>query len=160
MNDCNGAYTVQHNSLQNIEKINVDNIVQLQRDEKGMSYGQVTCILNEEITGLNIAKGLERYSDNEKIYLKNLRSYVCNIRSMLNAIETVSEKDLADYKIIIHGIKKASFDIFAGEIGKNAEYLEKAARNNDLSYIRKHNSTFLKAARKLIGDIEDMLSAY
>jgi hypothetical protein len=116
-------------------------------------------ITDKEVAGLDVAKGLQRYDGDEKTYLKVLRSYVASVRSMLNAIDTVSEDKLADYKIKVHGIKGASFDIFADQIGEKAKALEEAAEASDFGYIKEHNPAFLAAARKSIGDFEEFLSS-
>ncbi len=118
-----------------------------------------TSVLNKKADGLDIAKGFEQYNGDERTYLKVLRSYTANVRSMLGSIEVVDETKLADYERTVHSIKGTSLDIFAEQVGKNAMDLENAARAGDLDYIRKHNLAFLEAARKLVSDIEAMLSA-
>ncbi|MDR3000754.1 MAG: response regulator [Fibromonadaceae bacterium] len=112
-----------------------------------------------EIPGLDISQGLDRYDGDEKVYLKILRSYAANVRSLLNSIEVVDEAELNRYEITVHGIKGASFDIFADQIGESASNLEKAAVRGDLSYINEHNQPFIETARKLIYYIDDMLAA-
>ena len=115
-------------------------------------------LLEKDIDGLDIAKGLERYEGDEETYLKILRSYVNSVRSMLGEIDDVTEDAIADYKIKVHGIKGTSFDFFAEEIGKKALALEKAALSGDFNYIKEHNPAFLEAAWKLIGELEEMLA--
>jgi len=117
----------------------------------------------KEIKGLDITKGLERFDGDEKIYLKLLRSYAVSVSSMLDAIENITgekpeSSSLADYKVKIHGIKGTSFDIFADQIGKDAASLEDAAKRNDINYINNNNPAFMDCARKLVSDIEKMLS--
>jgi len=115
-------------------------------------------MLNKDIAGLNIAEGLHRYNDDEATYLRVLRSYTVNIGSMLRSIEAISEEKLADYEITVHGIKGASLDIFAEQIGKSAKELEMAAKAGDFSYIKAHNSEFLESVRKLISELGNVLS--
>jgi len=114
---------------------------------------------NKEISGLDINKGLERYDSDKKIYLKLLRSYAVNVGAMLGDIENVSEETLANYKIKVHSIKGISLDIFAQKIGNDAKALEEAAKVNDFEFINKNNPIFIEAARKLVIDIEDMISS-
>jgi len=116
-------------------------------------------IQNKEITGLDIAKGIKRYDGDENTYIKILRSYAANIRSILDSLGTVGEESLKEYKIKVHGIKGASFDIFAPEIGEAAKKLEEAATVGDLVYIHGHNPAFVESARIFIGDIDGVLSA-
>jgi hypothetical protein len=116
-------------------------------------------VANRGITGLDMDRGLERYNGDEKIYLKILRSYARSTRSTLGLIETVTEDGINDYGIRVHGIKGASYDIFANEIGKEAEILEFAARDGNLSLIQERNPAFLLNAGELLDRIEAMLSA-
>ena len=118
-----------------------------------------TLLKNKKIAGLDIVKGIERYNGNEETYLKILRSYAASVRSVLSFVETVNESELADYTIKVHGIKGASYDIFAEQVGKNAEKLEKAAEAGDFNYISKHNPAFLNSVQKLIGNIESVIIA-
>ena len=114
--------------------------------------------LNKEIAGLDITKGLEQFNGEEKTYLKLLRSYASSVGSMLDAIETVNEDKINDYKIKVHGIKGTSLDIFAEQVGKDARDLEEAAKAGNIGFINNNNPTFLKTARKLVSDIWDLIS--
>jgi hypothetical protein len=117
-------------------------------------------VADNKIDGLDIAKGLERYHGDEKTYLNILRSYAKSVRSMLEAVEAFTEDGVLDYKIKVHGIKGASYDIFADQIGKEAEILEHAAVDGNLSLIMERNPAFLKAAEKFLDNIDDMLSLF
>jgi CheY-like chemotaxis protein len=113
-----------------------------------------------EIPGVDITKGLERYNNNEKVYLKILHAYAANLRSMLEAYETVnnSEDELSDYKIRIHGIKGASLNIYAEPLAEITSELEKAAAAKNFEYVSKHHSAFLELGRKLVDNLDEMLS--
>ena len=115
-------------------------------------------LLSREIAGLDIAKGLERYNGDEKTYLRLLRSYAASVGSMLDTMETVSDDKIGDYKIKVHGIKGTSLDIFAEEIGKEARNLEEAAKAGNIDYINNNNLVFIETVRKLISDIENLIS--
>jgi len=111
------------------------------------------------IQGLDTKKGLERYNGNEETYVKILRSYAGSISTVLKSIETVDENDLNTYKIKVHGIKGASYDIFAEETGKKAEALENAANTNDIGFIRENHRDFIISTKKLLNDINEMVHA-
>ncbi|MDR2531873.1 MAG: response regulator [Oscillospiraceae bacterium] len=132
-----------------------------ENNHNGLSFDQsaAALLLGGGISGLNTADGLERYDGDVKTYLKILRLYAASTNSMLDTIENVSEDKLKDYEITVHGIKGSSFDIFAGQIGEEAKRLEEAAKDGDLDYIAEHNPLFLEAARKLICDISNVISA-
>ena len=119
---------------------------------------QKSHILDKNIAGLNIPKGLQRYNDDVAMYLKVLRLYTTNIGSMLNSIEVTSKDKISDYEITVHGIKGASFDIFAEQVGQNAKDLEMAAKSGDYNYIELHHSQFLETARGLISELEKTLT--
>ena len=75
---------------------------------------------NRQIAGLDIAKGLERYLNDEESYLTIMRSYT------------------------------ASMEIFALDIAKDAEAFEKAAVARGFGYVDKpdpHHSGFSSAQR-------------
>jgi predicted secreted protein len=111
------------------------------------------------IADLDIARGLERYNGDEKVYLDILRSYAKSTRATLGLIEAITEDNIADYKIRVHGIKGASYDIFADKVGKEAEVLEYASNDGNLSLIQERNPSFLIAAGKLLDNIDDALSS-
>jgi HPt (histidine-containing phosphotransfer) domain-containing protein len=113
---------------------------------------------NKEIPGLNITKGLHRYDDDEEVYLKILRSYSSSVRSMLSIIENFSEDKIGDYRIKVHGIKGTSFDVFAEQVGKEASALEDAAKAGNFKYIEENNPIFVENVRKLVYDIDTLLS--
>jgi len=117
-------------------------------------------VTDNEVDGLDIYKGLERYHGDEKTYLKILSSYAKSVRSMLGAIETVSEDEILEYKIKVHGIKGASYDIFADEIGKEAELLEHAAVDGNLDLILERNPAFLEAAGSFLDNIDEVLASF
>jgi len=116
-------------------------------------------MLNRDIAGLNVADGLKRYNDDETMYLKVLRLYATNISSMLDSIEVINGDKLEGYRITVHGIKGASLDICAEQVGKSAKELEMAAKSGDLSYIEAHNAQFLESARKFISELKSMFLA-
>jgi HPt (histidine-containing phosphotransfer) domain-containing protein len=117
-----------------------------------------TLLPNRQVDGLDIEKGLERYGGDEKSYLKILSSYVASISPMLNTIEVINENMLAGYKITVHGIKGASRGIFAIETADSAEKLENAATLGNFNYVEEHNQTFLDNTKKLVLNIEELLS--
>jgi len=152
---------VRHSDFEEAENVAAAYLSTFSNTEaKSTSYRQtITRLLDKGVDGLNIAEGLKRYDGDEEIYLKILQSYAGSVRSMLEPVKTVSSDVLSGYKIKIHGIKGASFDIFADQIGMKAEALENAADIGDLNFINEHNPAFLEDAEKLINDVEEMLSA-
>jgi len=114
---------------------------------------------SREISGLDIAGGIARFEGSEEAYLKALRSYATGTRVTLDEIRTVTDESLAFYKISVHGIKGASYDICALHVGKLADDLENAADAGVIGFITAHNPAFLDAAGKLIDDIEILVAS-
>jgi len=121
-------------------------------------------VLSREITGLDIARGLEQVGGDEAAYIQILHSYVDNIRSLLlsadtgAALITGDEKQLGAYRIAVHGIKGTSYYVFANDVGRLAEALESAAAGGDFDYVNENNPAFIETAGKLIDDLDNMLS--
>jgi HPt (histidine-containing phosphotransfer) domain-containing protein len=123
-----------------------------------MAQASLNTLLAQEIYGLDIAEGLERFDNDGEAYLNILRSYTANVRSLLTSIETVNEESLSNYHITVHGIKGASLNINANQVGQSAASLEQAAKSGDFRYIEKYNPAFIGAAQKLVYDIDAALS--
>jgi len=126
--------------------------------EKRGAAPQKSNLRNREIYGLDIIKGLQRFEDNEASYLKALRAYSAGTRLTLTEIGIVDEESLKDYKIKVHGIKGASYDVCAFKLGKMADDLENAADAGVIGFITDHNQEFIDSANKLIDDIDVLVA--
>jgi len=126
--------------------------VNLSRDKTG------SILLSKRIDGLDIVKGLSRYEGDAGTYLEILRSYAGSIRSILEGIAIPDKEKLNDYKIKVHGIKGASFDIFAEQVGSFAKNLEDAAGSGDFDLIVKQNPSFMDITYKLISDLDELFA--
>ena len=120
------------------------------------SEARVSRLANLKIEGLDIEKGIERFSGDEQIYLEVLRTYADTVHSMLETIVEVNENTLDSYRIKVHGIKGTSYDVFAEQIASEAKSLEDAAKTGNYNYIKDNNSAFIENANKVISDIMDM----
>ena len=132
------------------------------REESSASLQQNNAnrrVIEKIVPGLDIEKGIKRFSGDIDAYLEVLLSYVKNTPPLLiSSQEAGKNRDcLADYETIVHGIKGSSRAIFAGEIADMAEALEGAANSGKYDYIDANNSIFIETALKLITDIEKML---
>jgi HPt (histidine-containing phosphotransfer) domain-containing protein len=127
-------------------------------DISQVRYETASALINSEIDGLDILKGLARFDGNVKSYIKVLRSFTASLRVKLDVTETVTDETLREYEIAVHGIKGTCLDIFAGRLGEFAYSLENAAKEGDLEYIKANNGEFIKKTRELIKNIEDMLT--
>ncbi|MCL2879122.1 MAG: ATP-binding protein, partial [Treponema sp.] len=109
--------------------------------------------LAKQIPGIDVINGIKRIGGNLLVYVKILHAYAVNTRELLKKIETVDANSLKDYIIIVHGIKGSSYSLFADDIGRQAETLEKAANAGDLAAVESMNPSFLESAEKLLTNI-------
>ena len=110
-----------------------------------------------EIPGVDVAKGLELYDDDEDIYLVVLRSYASNTPAVLDKLRNLSAETLPDYAAAIHGIKGTSATIGAEDLRKTAMKLEVMAQTGDLPGLLARNGAFLEQANTLVGEIKKWL---
>jgi len=127
-------------------------------DAEGSDEEEVTLLGGKEIAGLNIENGIRRFRGDEEVYINILHSFSTSTKSLLNSIEKIPEDRLKSYEITVHSIKGSSFGICADAVGRMAADLERAAKDCELGYIKKHNAQFIEVARKLIADIDEMLT--
>jgi len=107
------------------------------------------------IEGVDMEKGIARFDNNEEMFLNVLHSFARNTKSLLDKIRNPSPDTLADYGIIVHGIKGSSRGIYATLLGTKAEALEKAAKEHDLQFVLSNNQLFIDETLKLIENIDN-----
>jgi len=83
---------------------------------------------DEKNVWLDVEKGIQRFGGDRESYMQILRSFTASARSLLTSVRGVTEDNLANYAINVHGIKGSSRSIFADNTGNMAEDLEKAAQ--------------------------------
>jgi HPt (histidine-containing phosphotransfer) domain-containing protein len=106
---------------------------------------------------LNIEKGIKRFDGDKEVYYDILRSFAVNTQPVIEKITTVSEADLGDYAIIVHGIKGSSRSIGADKISDMAEALEMEAKAGNCGFIAENNPAFIEEALKLLSGIKGIL---
>jgi signal transduction histidine kinase/CheY-like chemotaxis protein len=111
----------------------------------------------KNVEGIDLAAGIERYR-NDSAYLEILRSYAASMPDFLNVLRSVSRETLASYTITVHGIKGASYQICAGEAGKEAELLEAAARAKDWKTVEERNGDFIRTMEKMLENLDRFLA--
>ncbi|MCL2627299.1 MAG: transporter substrate-binding domain-containing protein [Oscillospiraceae bacterium] len=132
---------------------------------QAVSAQQLASIKDMDINGLDIIQGLQKYNDDEKTYMKVLKSYALSVSTMLDTIEalnigdTSSADDLKRYEITVHGIKGASYDIIASKVGDTALQLEDAAEFGNIELIKEAGPLFITATRDFVAKIKETLAA-
>jgi signal transduction histidine kinase/DNA-binding NarL/FixJ family response regulator/HPt (histidine-containing phosphotransfer) domain-containing protein len=108
------------------------------------------------IPGVNTSEALERFDNDDEVYFQVLRSFITYNPKQLETLKTAGD-DHDAYRLAAHSMKGSSRNIGAEDLGNQAEMLEKAAIHEDWDYINAVNADFIKAAEKLISDINDFL---
>ena len=116
-------------------------------------------IFAEKIAGLDMRKGLARFSGDMNSYIQILRSFTSNTRLLAETLRDVNEAGLENYTINVHGMKSSCRGIGADAAGFMAEELEQAGKRGDLDFITANNPALLETVAKLITDIENALAS-
>jgi signal transduction histidine kinase/CheY-like chemotaxis protein len=111
------------------------------------------------IQGIDMVKGLGRFSGDTEVFLQILRSYAGSTIALLDRVRQApeDERKLAEYVVTVHGIKGSSRGICAESLGNMAEALEKAAKAGDLTFVQANNKAFVEAADALIENLRGVL---
>jgi hypothetical protein len=108
---------------------------------------------NAGIPGLDVEAALKRFSGDAHAYGRVLESWVRHTPGLLEQARAVSRETLADYAIVIHGIKGGCLGIGATLAGRKAEKLEAAAINGDFAFIAAHNPECVETLEGLLADL-------
>jgi CheY-like chemotaxis protein len=122
-----------------------------------------------EVPGIDTVKGMERFEGDWSIYWDVVKSFAQNTPPLLDKIRAfstecpvehpaspserralLSEEELNDYAIIVHGIKSSSRSIGAEDLGAQAEALEHAAKAGNVDFIRENHRVFIQEADQLL----------
>ncbi|MDR3321110.1 MAG: response regulator [Synergistaceae bacterium] len=110
------------------------------------------------IDGLDVATGISRFGD-ENIYLEILRSYMEHTPPLLDKLRSATRDSLAEFAVMVHGIKGASSGICAPKVAELAAELEFAARNGDFETAEAKKIAFIKAVEDIIAALDAKLGA-
>jgi len=112
------------------------------------------------IADVDVARGIslsggsaENYLDTLSVFYKNGTS---KIAELAQCIET---KDISLYTTYIHALKSACANIGANKLSDEAMALESAGMSFMEDFIRSHNGDFINNLKKLLEDINTVISA-
>jgi YesN/AraC family two-component response regulator len=109
------------------------------------------------VEGIDIKKGVAHFGG-EKTYLSILQSYSQHTPGLLNTLAALTPGTIKEYAVTVHGLKSASYGIFAYEVGKQAELLETLAKAGDYENVNVKNPVFLKSVSDLLVSIDEILA--
>jgi HPt (histidine-containing phosphotransfer) domain-containing protein len=72
----------------------------------------------------------------------------------------VNENTLANYAVLVHGVKGSSRSIGAEDIGRDAEALELAAKKGNLGFVLTNNDAFLEKTARFIKALQAALEEF
>ena len=111
------------------------------------------------IDGINIEKGLLMTGGNLEVYHEILTIFYKDNLQKVNEIEVcAADKNISLYTIYVHGLKSAAANIGAEKLSKDFAALEAAANQADWDYINKNNTECLSELKKILGNINNVLS--
>ncbi len=128
------------------------------RSGKDRRKGVDRRLFEENIEGIDTAKGLERFGGDRETFLQVLRSFASNTKLLLETVKEPDESKLHDYAITVHGLKSSCRGICAEAAGSQAETLEKAAKAGDFNFVIANNPALIENVTKLITAIEEKFS--
>jgi len=113
-----------------------------------------------KIAGIDTDRGILLSGGTIDGYLQTLTLFCDDSRNKLKEIVTcLKNEDLSLYTTYVHAMKSACANIGALELSKTAESLEMAGQKKDMSFILASNNTFTSDLEKLLGAIDEHLSA-
>jgi signal transduction histidine kinase/CheY-like chemotaxis protein len=146
----------------------VNHWVRDKRREKELPPGNVPALLSEAgvkpkllagkpVPGVDFVRGLDRFGDEEN-YIAAIRSFVAHTPALLEELRE-SGADFERFRITVHGVKGSSYGICADGIGRDAEALERAAREENRDYLASHRDGFIAETESLIQNLAAMLES-
>jgi response regulator RpfG family c-di-GMP phosphodiesterase len=127
--------------------------VKLQEQEK-----EANGMIN--MPGLNVEQGLEVFDGHTEDYRDAVSSFVKNAPEIMDKLRGVTQENLPDYVINVHGLKSISAWICAESIRKGAADLEALAKTGDVSGVLAQNEKFLKDTETFLKDLQVLLEKY
>jgi CheY-like chemotaxis protein len=111
------------------------------------------------IEGVDLVSGMNRFNNKAEVYLKILTTFVSSMPSMLDKLREVTEANLPDYAILVHGVKGSCYGVGVDKVGKMAEALEFAAKAGDLQQVQEGTGLFIKEAEQMLSRLAELIEA-
>ncbi|MCL2768411.1 MAG: ATP-binding protein, partial [Synergistaceae bacterium] len=114
----------------------------------------------EAIDGLDFFTGLDRVSGQRDVYEKTLKLMMLEIeKSNKNLIKFLSEEDMGNFGIEVHGIKGTLANIGAMDLSARALDLENASDKWDTAFCISNLPDFLKMLNELYAELDNAFSS-
>ena len=116
--------------------------------------------LEIEIPGINKSAVLALFGGETQLFLFALRAFAANTPRVLDKLGNITEKNLRDYVIAVHGLKGSLFNIGAVDLGGKAFDLETGADKGGVKEVSAKNCGLVKDTKLLIENINAALREY
>ena len=104
--------------------------------------------------GLNVTNGIEYSGGEEDFYIEILTEYAKSADDKCASLGSfLKEKDLKDYRVLVHSLKSTSRMVGADDIADKAKALEDASASEDLEFVESHHDEFVEAYKTISGKI-------
>ena len=111
------------------------------------------------IPGLDFKRGLDVFEGDMDDYMSALHSFIKNVPDIIDKLRCVTEENLPEYAINVHGLKSISAWICAEGIREGAAELEALAKAGDLSAVTAKNDKFLNNTNAFLNELKTALEA-
>ena len=108
-----------------------------------------------DIQGMELEAALKRFGT-EDAFLRVMKVFSEDTPGFLDRIRHVTEENLRDYTIAVHGLKGSCRGICAESLAAQADKLEFAARTNQYAYIEAHNDSFIREVEEFLASLRKM----
>ena len=105
------------------------------------------------IPGVDTEKACQIYHGDREFFICVLRIFANGAKDLTDALRKVSNDNLSDYAINIHGLKGACANICADALALRARELEADAKSGDLRRVLALNGALLDDVESLIHNI-------
>ena len=109
------------------------------------------------IPGIDEKKVLSMFCYNPELYLPILCSYVSEIPEIIENLRFVTEENLPDYAVKVHGLKGSSGIVGAENLKRKAASLEQMAKSGNLNEVLTGTGELIEEAQTLVGNIQEWL---
>jgi CheY-like chemotaxis protein/HPt (histidine-containing phosphotransfer) domain-containing protein len=114
-------------------------------------------LAGKPVPGVDFVRGLERFGGEEN-YIAAIRSFTVHTPALLEELRESGE-DFEKFRITVHGIKGSSYGISADRAGKDAEALERAAREENRDFLASHRDGFIAETESLVQNLAAVLDS-
>ena len=109
-----------------------------------------------EEAGINKSLVISYCGEDEELYGTVLKQYVSDYEDHKGKLSKfLSEKDMKNYAIVVHGLKSTSLMIGAEELSAKAKALELSAKENNIEFVESNHDDLIENYDKVISALKD-----